>query len=310
MFTNENEIIVEGENTQPITEQAPTEPMSISEAGRAFLESINSDASAAQNTDIPGTTPAIDGNAAIISETPVAENNTAATLEAIRDSILSEIQSLKQDTVTSTEDVDDSWIDEVIPEISEEGIEIDNDAFMEEFSENPVQAVTNLANKLADQKVKQEMLVLTEKMKPLLDKSEELAFEESVKAVVSEFASKEEFADAESFYPKMAEIINAKGLPKDDINTYISAYKDAALEAARAGQGKSLDDYMADENEFSKITSDPKVREAIINQYLKELASGQKPQVITGGSTIQPAATPPTEFKTFADAKNAFRKQL
>lgn len=312
MLPNE-ETVLEGGSTQPITNQAPTEPMNLSDAGKAFLQSINPDASAAQGTeDATATPPATEDGTIQNSGTPAVENNTA-TLEAIRDSILSEIQSLKQDagnqTGTTDEDLDTSWIDEAAPAESED-IAIDNDAFMEEFSENPVQAVTNLANKLADQKVKTEMLALTEQMKPLLDKSEELAFEEKVKSVVAEFAENEDYADAENFYPKMAEIIKSKGLPKDDINTYISTYKDAALEAARAGQGKSLEDYMSDDNEVSKITSNPKVKEAVIKQYLQELANGAKPQVISGGGSIQPAASPSTEVKTFADARKMFRSQM
>jgi hypothetical protein len=125
-----------------------------------------------------------------------------------------------------------------------------------------------------------------------------------------EFAQKEDFADAQKYFPQMAQIIREKGLPQDDVNTYVNTYKDVALQDLRSKQGKSLDDYLADDNEVSKVIDNPKIRDAVIEQYLRQIQSGAKPQVITGGGNSTPAATPPTDIRTFADAQKAFKSQL
>jgi hypothetical protein len=226
-------------------------------------------------------------------------------LEGIKNSIIAEIQSLRNSAepgqVPQTEGE---------PEPQNNVPEIDDDEFMERFSENPVQAVMELANRIADDKVKAEITSLGEKIQPLLDESEKIAFQNKVKETVMEFAQKEDFADAQKYFPQMAQIIREKGLPQDDVNTYVYTYKDVALQDLRSKQGKSLDDYLADDNGVSKVIDNPKIRDAVIEQYLRQIQSGAKPQVITGGGNSTPAATPPTDIRTFADAQKAFKSQL
>ena len=294
-----------GGSTQPNTENAPSEPMNLSDAGRAFFDSLMTDASAtpAEETveDDPNLVdiPADDSGVTPSNDTPAANDTT---LESIRDSILAEIRGLNQNAEPEG--------DPNAEEPADEGFNMNDDEFMEKFSENPLQAVMELSNMIADQKVREEMQALGEKMQPLLDQAEEAAFQNAVRETIAEFLEDENFSDAEQYLSQIAEHVKANGLPMDDVASYQNAYKDIALADARANRGKSLDDYMADDNEIAKIISNPKIQEQVIKAYLQGINQGGKPAVISSGGSTTPTATPPTEFKTFADAGAAFRRQL
>lgn len=262
------------------------------EAPAAEGEPINT-GEATPNTEDGGLTPA---------EIPIVNPDM---LESLRNSIISEIQSLKQSA--EAQNTGDTESNE---EGSEENAVIGDDEFMEQFNSNPVQAIMTLADSIADKKVAAQMVALVDKLKPALDQSEQIAYQNKVKDTIAEFASLDDFSDAQQYFPQMVEIISAKNLPKDDIKTYIDAYKDVALADARANKGKTLDEYLADDNEVSKILENPKIKDAVINRYLEEIAKGKQPQVITNGGSASPAASPPTKFNTFDEANKAFKQHL
>lgn len=305
-MTNDPDVL-NGGNTQLNPENAP---MNITDAGRAFLDSL----SGAQEAPTGASEQDNDPNYVDIPEpvgnepnAPAAPSFDPSALEGIKNSIIAEIQSLRNNSAEPGQVPPQT---EGEPEPQNNVPEINDDEFMERFSENPVQAVMELANKIADEKVKAEITSLGEKIQPLLDESEKIAYQNKVREVVAEFAKQEDFADAQKYFPQMAQTIREKGLPQDDLNTYVNTYKDLALQDLRSNRGKSLDDYLADDNEVSKVISNPKIRNAVIEQYLKEIQSGAKPQVITGGGNSTPAATPPTDIRTFADAQKIFKNQL
>ena len=290
--------------------QTPPQPNNLSEAGQAFFSALNT-GGAAPATEVPpvveeGATPA---GEIIPTTDPIATDEGASSLEAIKDSIIAEIQALKQgEQQVGTEEGLDLDGDTETPPSQEL---MTDEEFMEKFSENPMQAITELANSIADQKVQTEMMALAEKMKPVLDQSEEIALQEKVKSVLDEFASMEEYSDAEKYFPQMAELINAKGLPREDINTFINTYREVALNDARANKGKSLDEYLADDNEVAKIIDNPKIKEEIIKQYLQGIAEGkQQPQVISSGGSTATAVTPPTQFNSIKEAGKAFKQSF
>lgn len=298
-----NDQQMNGENTQLNTEQAPSNQYNLSDAGRDFFNSLNVSDTQETLTEDQGPDVWLD------QPDPNAQDQvmqSGPSLEDIKNSIISEIQSLKQNTGMSEEDSSEKNDEES----DDNEINMDDDEFMEKFTENPVKAVMELADKIADKKATEQVMSLVEKMKPLLDQSEQMMFQNKVKETIAEFMSDEEYSDAQNYFHQMAEIIKNQNLPQDDVNTFKNVYKDVALRDLRANKGKSLEDYMSDDAEISKIINNPKVQEMVIKDYLNKISSGAKPQVITNNGSSTPIATPPNEFKTFEDARKAFRQQL
>jgi len=237
---------------------------------------------------------------------PVEPAFDASALGSSLENILAEIQALKGTAEPATVPGENPPVESVLSD----------DEFMERFAEDPVAAVTELANSIADKKVSSQMMEFTEKMQPFIQESEKIAFQNVVTNTLAEFVSNEEYADADKYFPEMAKIIKAQNLPQDDISTYTNLYNKLSradlksqLESQQAAP-KSLEDYLADENEVSKIVADPKIRESVISGYLQEIANGGKPQVISSGGSVQPAATPATQFKSVKEAGAAFGKSL
>lgn len=230
----------------------------------------------------------------------------ASALESSMGNILAEIQALKETAAPATAPGENTPVESILSD----------DEFMERFAEDPVAAVTDLANSIADKKVSDQMMEFTEKMQPFIQESEKIAFQNVVTETLAEFVSNEEYADADKYFPEMAKIIKEQNLPQDDVSTYENLYNKlsrADLKSQMASQDaapKSLEDYLADENEVSKIVADPKIKEAVISGYLQEIANGGAPQVISSGGSVQPAATPPTQFKSVKEAGAAFGKSL
>ena len=321
-----NETIATGGNPQPNPESAPVQVNNLNDAGRAFLESLGTGVEVTpavsevpddrdEIIDIP-----VEDGVVVDNDIPPAvemppdnpENNL--TLDAIKDAILSEIKALNTSNA-QPQDPEGQAIDS--PDEQPPVIDITDDDFMEEFGENPVQAVMKLADSIADQKVAAQMSTLVDKMKPLLDQSEQVAFQQKVRDTLSEFAGNPEYADAEKYFPQMAALIKESGLPQDSVASYETAYLRTALQDARdtltnqtRDQGKTLEEYLSDENSVSQITANPEIQKAIIESYLKQIAAGSKPQVIAGGGSVSPAATPPTKFGTMEEAGKAFKQQL
>ena len=324
-----NEILAIGGDPQPNPEPAPMQINNLSDAGRAFLDALSGTGNITPdegeiimdqegNLELPAENGVVvDNNIPPVVQPNLAPGQPAApeggpTLDEIKNAILSEIKALQPNAQPQGPEGQT----DTPPEIQEPVIDITDDAFMEEFGENPVQAVMKLADSIADQKVKVQMNELVTKMKPLLDQSEQIALQNRVKETLMEFAGNEKYADAVNYFPQMAEIIKANNLPQDDINTYKDIYYELALADARTkqnesqNQGMSLEDYLADDNEVSKITGNEKIKNAIITEYLTSLANKAKPQVISGNGNVLPPATPPNKITDFREANKMLKSQL
>jgi hypothetical protein len=327
-----NEILAIGGDPQPNPEPAPMQINNLSDAGVAFLSALSGTAEGTPpaegeiltdqegNFEIPAENGVvIDNNIPpavqpiLAPEQPVV-SESGPTLDEIKNAILSEIKSLQ---IPNAQPQGPEGQTDTRPEGQEPEIDITDDAFMEKFGENPVGAVKALADRIADQKVAAQMSELMEKMKPVLDQSEQIALQQKVKDTLMEFSGNPEYVDAEKYFPQMAEYIKSNNLPQDSISSYETAYLKAALADARAvqqtqpeNQGRSLEDYLADNNEVSKITGNEKIKNAIITEYLTSLANKAKPQVISGNGNVLPPATPPNKITDFREANKMLRSQL
>lgn len=287
-------------------------------AGNAFLSSLNeveanpepASEEATQETD-PGTEPQggdpsnLQGNPEDKGFQPILENLggdkpqpqvTPDNLESLKSDILSGLKDIIQPTQGEQPPAEQQ---------EEPEKEIDPDEFMEKFSENPVQAIQELANAIADKKVAAEMGALTQKLAPVLKQSEDIENRNKVAQTISDFLSSNEFEDADQYYQPMVDYINGKGLSPNDVSSYREAYH--AAKSNTLSTNKPLEQYLSDDESVSKIIQDPKIKDQIIAEYLQGIAQGNKPTVITNGN---PAATPKTEVNSFKDAGNALLNSL
>lgn len=287
------------------TEQNTEQVLDISDAGEAFKamfgnevdlgtpeinEPINEAPIEPTNevVDIPDMEP----SAAISAEPQV----TADTLNAMKTDIIDELRGLMQ------QDIPENSNEEVL---EEEEPTIDSDEFMEKFAENPVLAIQELADSIADKKVAAQMNELTEKLQPVLQQSDALQMRDRAVNAITEFSQMDGFQDAEDYFQDMATYINEKGLPKDSVDSFKEAYLVAKNNALSSN--KPLDAYLSDENYISRIAQHEAIRDKVIAEYLQQVASGGKPQVIGDGS---PAATPRTEISSMEDAGEALKRKL
>lgn len=219
------------------------------------------------------------------------------SLNTLKEDIIGELRSLMEST--KKEDTPPG------EKPAEEEISIDSDEFMEKFSADPVAAVKELANMIADKKVAEQMDALTSRLEPVLKQSQ--AIEERNRAVkaLAEVAKEPEFSDITDFGKEIAEYINQKNLPKDDPKSYKEAYLMAKNKSLSAN--KPLEDYLNDESAIEKIVQNPAIKDRIIKAYLQEVSETGKPAVIDTG---MPAATPKLEINTFEDAAELLKKKL
>lgn len=220
-------------------------------------------------------------------------------LQGMKDDILEEIRKLLPQ--------DEPGADEPGTPALEE--EVNSEEFMQKYMENPVEAVTELANRIADKKVSSQMEELKQQLAPVMEQSKQIEANNRAKEALTQFMSNEEFGDASDFINEIAQYINENNLPKDDSNSYEKAYYRAKTNALQNNQGRSLDDYLGDEEAVNQITANDAIKQKIIAQYLQEIAKGQKP-VTLGGDSSTPAATPATELNSIDDAGVAMRKML
>lgn len=188
--------------------------------------------------------------------------------------------------------------------------DFESDEFYAQFTDNPGKTMADLAQRAADQREK----VLLQKLKPLLDQSEQMMANQKIQEAIQQFAT-QGITDLADYKDDMVAIIRENGYPTDEVNSYNLAYgkaKSSRLEALnaelRATQGRTLADYMDDEESISQMAQNEKVKQQVIQEYLSGLSNGKSPQVISDGAGVSPAAIKPTKASNFREASEMFRK--
>lgn len=231
---------------------------------------------------------------------------TLEDVQQVKTDLLAQILELaKQNVETKNEEAPAG---ETPPEFSEED-------FLDDFSENPATAIKALAESIADQKTKAQFQSLQEQLLPLLEQSKAIQYKDKVKGVVGKFLG--EKGDAKDLLQDIAEYIKSNQLPADDERSYYDAYRESKLKKQegligqlQTNQGKSLEDYMSDEESIAKMTSNEAIKKKVIEDYLESLQNGGKPTTISSSGTAQPAAQSRTQLKTFKEAGKAFADSL
>jgi hypothetical protein len=202
--------------------------------------------------------------------------------------------------------------------------EFDEEAFMEQFSENPAVAIKSLVEAA---KADAERSIL-EELAPALSMANREQQREAVTKVFADYFQDPGNEDAENYMDGIREYLEESGLPLDDPRSLKEAHMASKLKDFEGR--KSLEDYMSDEEavnsmmeneEFmGKLMSNPAllkrimasddIKSGVIGDYIKELEDGKKPVTIAQEGSAAPSALPPKVNKNLKDAKAAVLRDL
>lgn len=250
--------------------------------------------------------PEVEAQAPSVPEEEPVYQPQMATMDDInnaKESILQEILRMAQEEEAreEAEDAMEDAMEEKEPEMSREELQ-------DKYYDNPLDVVEQLASKMADEKVQAVM----DQLQPLLEKAKIAQERQSITDVITNFM--ENTPDAREYMDEMVPYIKENGLDPNDINSFVNTYRDMKL--ARQGnlinqlsqnQGKSLEDYLGDEESLAKILDNDNIKSKIIENYLKDIQNGAKPQTISSGGSVQAVGTEPNKPQTFKDASEMFK---
>lgn len=184
---------------------------------------------------------------------------------------------------------------------------INSDEFYEKFVENPGEAM---------QEVYRQMLNPTlEKLKPLLQQSETIQKNQKIIDTIKEFAESGDYGDFGDYQDDMVRILKEGGYRMDDVGAYRDAYSKAKInrlseQLAQAGNSRTLEDYLGDEESVQKLAENPQLQQLIIGNYLSGLSKGGSPAMIGSSPTASAVATEPQKTKNFKDAGEKLKSLL
>lgn len=222
-------------------------------------------------------------------------NPTPNPMEGVNGQIPTTPEGMEIDTVVTNE----------IPDIN-------SDEFFERFTDNPGEAIMDIANAIAANKVGE----LTQQIQPLIDESNKVQFRNKVQDAIRDF-SMNGHEDFPQYREDMVAYLNESNLPMDDPTSYERAYDKARISSLERmnqqlteTQGRTLADYMSDDDSISQMSQNDKVRERVINDYLNQLSNGESPQVITDSAGNSPVASEPKRASSMKDAGKMFLQRL
>ena len=103
----------------------------------------------------------------------------------------------------------------------------------------------------------------------------------------------------------------------DDPEAYEKAYNSAKINKLEAlnrqlaeTQGRTLADYMKDESSLGQMAQNDQVKKMVIEEYLKELSGGGKPQVINDSTGNHPSAISSSKAGSIDEAAKMFKKMI
>lgn len=207
-------------------------------------------------------------------------------------------------------------------EESEPPLDINSDEFYQMFSEDPGKAISEVANRIAADKVKaseDRVNELTEKLRPLLEESERVTQRNNSIEAMKQFLQKGngQYSDFRELIPQIAEIMQTEGLAADNPQSFDFAYSKAknnvlsrqlaeaqeAVNRARQQSSMTLNDYFNDDNSIDQMVHNDNVKQRVINEYLQGLREGANPAQITSSSSNTFVANPAKKATSLKEAK-------
>ena len=138
---------------------------------------------------------------------------------------------------------------------------------------------------------------------------------EEIRGTIGDFLNSTE--DAKDLFPDIAAYIKMNNLDPKDKRSYLDGYRESKIgrqakeiEQLKANQGKTLADYLNDENSLDEIIGNEAVNRRVVENYLRSLKDGAKPAVLGNGGTAQPAAQPAYSPKTLKEAGELLKSAL
>lgn len=173
-----------------------------------------------------------------------------------------------------------------------------NEEFLENFYANPMQAVMELADKIATKRV--------EPYQQRLDAASKAA---DMSKRVGDFQAAT--PDYNDYVEDMIQILESKPHLQDQADALEVAYKMAKADRL-SQQPSTLEDFLSQEGAIDKIMGNDQVKKAIIQNYLKDVknGNGELPTLVGpqgGGSS---AINNPESPKTLKEAGALFRKAM
>ena len=281
-----------------------------------FLNDLNATEAPAEVQ--PEAAPAAEEPAAELpaEETPAAEEVPAqnADLDQLKASVAELLNAVRPPAEAQEVPAQEPAVEEAAsPEEP-----FDEDKFNESFYENPAALIRSLAESIAEKMVNERLSGLENELSPLLAQSKEAKQKQDVKNVLGEFLNNT--SDAGDYFNDIAAYIKDNNLPTDDMRSYMDAYRESKL-ASQAGiidqlrqeqaaNGKTLDDYLADESSIAQIANNDAVKSKVIEDYLKTLQNGARPATITAGGSVQPVGTPANVSSSIDEAGQFLLRDL
>ena len=286
-------------------------------------EQYESDTQADNNTNLGADlTPDEVGEAVLVGEQitnpPEAEVTSpsinASDLNKLREDIfgkLAEITKAREEQQPATQPEEVKPEEPAVPELSDEEL-------MEQYYADPLKTLRMIesnAEAKANKKVEEQITGLKNQFKPYQDQLDAAMHQQKIREVITDFVNNT--ADGRECLTDMTQFINANHLAADDPQSYKDAYREVKIgrlmnenNQLRASQGKSFEDYMADEAYRNKVLEDKGIQDAIINKYLNELQNGKRPATISSGGSATPVGQEANKPASIRDAGRFLRDQL
>ena len=170
-----------------------------------------------------------------------------------------------------------------------------NEQWLEQFYENPMEQVQQLAEQIAN-----------EKLKPIMQEREQMQRQKVINDNIAEF--KQSHPDMSDYVPDMVEIFNQ--MP--ELENHPQALQ-IAYSMAKGKQfdsvPKTIDDHLKDETQIDKLLENEQIRNKLVQKLMNEKKTSP-PVMGTGGKQAGSAALAnPKKITNYRDATKAWLAQ-
>ena len=190
--------------------------------------------------------------------------------------------------------------DQLTPEEIQAKLEEDNDKFWEIYNENPRQAIADLIKE-----------VVSPIIEPVQQSFQQQQQVQEWSKQISAF--EKDHADFYDLLPDIKGIIDAN---KEYFDTHENGLQ-LAYDIAKSKKTDNVqpqlqppptaEDLLKDPNFIAKITSDPAIKNAILQQHMQDLKNNGAPPVVGSQGTGLPSTTVPVDLKDPKTAKEALK---